>query len=220
MRIECPPLPFAYEALEPHMSAETLHLHHDKHQKTYFDKLCELVQGTEFAELDLETIIASTAKSRGAKEKKIFNNAAQIWNHSFFWQSMTPGGGAPPPELQNRFERDFGGFDEFRKQFADAAANLFGSGWVWLVDRKGKLEILALGNAGTPIADGASRPLLTLDVWEHAYYVDHRNRRDQFIEVFLDHLANWDFAAERMKARTTKFDPAAFGHRAEAAHRS
>jgi len=219
MRIECPPLPFAYDALQPHMSAETLRLHHDKHQKAYFDKLCGLIKDTEFTDVDLETIIASTAKARGAKEKSIFNNAAQVWNHSFFWQSMTPGGGAPPPELQDRFERDFGGFADFREKFAEAAVTLFGSGWVWLAERKGKLEILALPNAGTPIADGASRPLLTLDVWEHAYYVDFRNRRDQFVGAFLDHLANWDFAAQRLKARSAKFDPAAFGHRAEAAHR-
>ncbi len=218
MRIECPPLPFAYEALAPHMSSETLHLHHDKHQKTYFDKLCGLVAGTEFADLGLETIIASTAKARGAKEKAIFNNAAQVWNHSFFWQSMTPGGGgAPPAEFAERLERDFGGFAEFREKFAAAATGLFGSGWVWLAERKGKLEILALSNAGTPIADGVSRPLLTLDVWEHAYYVDFRNRRDQFVAAFLDHLANWGFAAQRLKSGSAAFDPAAFGQRAESA---
>jgi Fe-Mn family superoxide dismutase len=224
MRIECPPLPFAYDALAPHMSAETLRLHHDKHQKAYFDKLCGLIKDTEFTDVDLETIIASTAKARGAKEKAIFNNAAQVWNHSFFWQSMAPaapeqGGGAPPAELADRFERDFGGFGEFRAKFAEAATALFGSGWVWLAERKGKLEILALPNAGTPIADGASRPLLTLDVWEHAYYVDYRNQRDKFVAAFLDHLANWRFAAERLKARSAKFDPAAFGQRSEAAHR-
>jgi len=207
MRIECPPLPFAYDALAPHMSAETLRLHHDKHQKAYFDKLCGLVEGTELADIELETIIASTAKARGAKEKAIFNNAAQVWNHSFFWQSMTPVGGAPPSDLAERFERDFGGFAEFREKFAEAAVNLFGSGWVWLAHRKGKLEIIALPNAGTPIADGASRPLLTLDVWEHAYYVDYRNRRDQFVHAFLDNLANWEFAAGRLRSRSAKFDP-------------
>jgi superoxide dismutase, Fe-Mn family len=227
MRIECPPLPFAYDALEPHMSAETLRLHHDKHQKAYFDKLCGLIKDTEFTDVDLETIIASTATARGAKEKSIFNNAAQVWNHSFFWNSMAPvspeskARGAPAGELMERFERDFGGFGEFREKFAEAAINLFGSGWVWLAERKGKLELLALSNAGTPIADGASRPLLTLDVWEHAYYVDFRNRRDQFVHAFLDHLANWEFAAQRLKARSAKFDPAAFGQRpGEAAHRT
>jgi Fe-Mn family superoxide dismutase len=196
MRIECPPLPFAYDALVPHMSAETLRLHHDKHQKAYFDKLCGLVADSEFADADLETIIASTAQARSGKQKSIFNNAAQVWNHSFFWQSMRPGGGAPPADLAERFERDFGGFAEFRAKFAEAAVNLFGSGWVWLAHRKGKLEILALSNAGTPIADGASRPLLTLDVWEHAYYVDYRNARPKFIETFLNSLVNWEFAAK------------------------
>ncbi len=217
MRIECPPLPFAYDALAPHMSAETLHLHHDKHQKGYFDKLRGLVEGTEFAGLDLETIVASTAKARGANEKAIFNNAAQLWNHSFFWQSLAPAGGAPPDELRGRLERDFGSVEGFREKFAAAATGLFGSGWVWLAERKGKLEILALANAGTPIADGASRPLLTLDVWEHAYYVDFRNRRDQFVAAFLDHLANWNFAAERLKSHGIAFDPAAFGQRHAAA---
>jgi Fe-Mn family superoxide dismutase len=221
MRIECPPLPFAYDALEPHMSAETLRLHHDQHQKGYFDKLCGLVAGGEgaggegaggeFADADLETIIAGTAGARGARHKAIFDNAAQVWNHSFFWRSIAPGGGAPPADLRERIERDFGAFAAFRAKFADAALNLFGSGWVWLAQRKGKLEILALPNAGTPIADGASRPLLALDVWEHAYYVDYRNRRDRFVDAFLDHLANWEFAAERLRARSAKFDPAALG---------
>lgn len=217
MRIECPPLPFAYDALAPHISVETLHLHHDKHQKGYFDKLCGLVEGTEFAALDLETIIASTAKARGAKAKAIYNNAAQVWNHSFFWQSIAPGGRGPTAVLQERVVRDFGGFEAFREKFAAAATGLFGSGWVWLAERKGRLEIVPLANAGTPIADGASRPLLALDVWEHAYYVDYRNRRDRFAAAFLDHLANWDFAAERLKARSAKFEPGAFGQRPEAA---
>src|SRR6185503_16111338 len=220
MRIEFPPLPFAYNALEPHMSAETLRLHHDEHQRGYFEKLHTLVADTEYAELDLETLIASTVHGRGAKQRAIFNNAGQLWNHSFFWQSIAPGGGRPSTDLQDRITRDFGGFVAFREQFAETAASLFGSGWVWLVDRKRKLEILALPNAGTPISDGASRPLLTLDVWEHAYYLDYRNRRDQFVSAFLDHLANWDFAAQRLKARSAKFDPAAFGQRTEAAPRS
>jgi Fe-Mn family superoxide dismutase len=215
MRIECPPLPFAYDSLEPHMSAETLRLHHDKHQKGYFDKLCGLVKDTEFADADLETIIQSTASARGAKQKQIFNNAGQVWNHSFFWNSIAPGGGAPPADLMDLVERDFGGFEAFRRKFADAAVGLFGSGWVWLAHRKGKLEILPLANAGTPVADGSSLPLLTLDVWEHAYYVDYRNRRDQFVDTFLNHLANWDFAAERLRAQSARFDPAAFGQTEE-----
>jgi len=218
MRIECPPLPFAYDALAPHMSAETLRLHHDKHQKAYFDKLCGLVAGGELADADLETIIASTANARGARQRAIFDNAAQLWNHSFFWQSMAPGGGAPSGDLMASLERDFGGFAAFRDEFAKAAVGLFGSGWVWLAHRKGKLEILSLPNAGTPIADGASRPLLALDVWEHAYYVDYRNERDRFVDAFLDHLANWRFAAERLRARSAKFDPAAFAETREHRH--
>jgi Fe-Mn family superoxide dismutase len=209
MRFDFSPLPFAYDALEPHMSAETIRLHYDKHHRGYFDKLSNLVAGTEYADLDLEAIIAGTAQARGAAQRTIFNNAAQLWNHSFFWQSIAPGGNNPPAELQDRFGRDFGGFAGFRDQFSKAAAALFGSGWVWLVDRKGKLEILALPNAETPISDGASRPLLTLDVWEHAYYVDYRNRRDQFIQVFLDHLANWRFAADQLRSRSATREPIA-----------
>jgi len=218
MRIECPPLPFAHDALAPHMSAETLALHHDKHQKTYFDKLCGLIEGTEFAERDLETIIVSTANARGAKIKKIFNNAAQVWNHTFFWHCLAPGGSTPPAALKEKIARDFGSWSAFRDEFAKAAADLFGSGWVWLALRKGKLQIMALPNAGTPLADGASRPLLVLDVWEHAYYVDHRNKRDRFVEVFLDELANWEFAAERLRARSAKFEPSAVAGRAGDAH--
>lgn len=207
MRIEFPPLPFAYDALEPHMSAESLRLHHDHHQKGYFDKLRDLVADTEYADLDLETLIASTVHGRGAKQRAIFNNAGQLWNHSFFWQSIAPGGGRPPADLQDRITRDFGGFARFREQFAEAAATLFGSGWVRLVDRKRKLEILVLPHAGTPISDGASRPLLTLDLWEHAYYLDYRNRRDLFIDAFLDHCANWRFAAERLRSRSAILHP-------------
>ncbi|MGH7006198.1 MAG: superoxide dismutase, partial [Alphaproteobacteria bacterium] len=149
-----------------------------------------------------------------------------LWNHTFFWHSIAPAAhgsepAAPPADLQDRIEHDFGGFSEFRDKFAETAANLFGSGWVWLAHRKGKLEILALSNAGTPIADGTSRPILTLDVWEHAYYVDYRNRRDRFIDVFLNQLVNWEFAADRLRARSAKFDPAAhIEHRADTAGRA
>jgi Fe-Mn family superoxide dismutase len=216
MRVAFPPLPFAYNALEPHMSAETLRLHHDQHQRGYFETLRELVADTEYADLDVETLIASTAPARGARQRAIFNNAAQLWNHNFFWQSIAPGGVKPPADLQHCIERDFGSFAAFRDKFAEAAAALFGSGWVWLVDRKGKLGILGAPNAGTPIADGASRPLLTLDVWEHAYYVDYRNRRDRFAFAFLDHCANWQFAADRMRARSTMLHPTTTAARPEA----
>jgi superoxide dismutase, Fe-Mn family len=216
MRVDFPPLPFAYNALEPHMSAETLRLHHDKHQRGYFDKLRELVANTEYVDLDIETLIASTAQVRGAKQRAIFDNAAQLWNHSFFWQSIAPGGGRPPVDLEDRIQRDFGGFAEFREQFAEAAAALFGSGWIWLVDRKGTLAILSSPNASTPIADGATRPLLTLDVWEHAYYLDYRNRRDRYTDTFLDHCANWQFAADRMRSQSAMLHPTTTAARPEA----
>jgi Fe-Mn family superoxide dismutase len=216
MRVEFQPLPFAYDALEPHMSAATLRLHHDQHHRGYFDKLRELVADTEYADLDIETLIASTVHARGAKQRAIFNNAAQLWNHSFFWQSIAPGGGRAPADLEERMQRDFGGFAAFRDRFAEAAAALFGSGWVWLVERKGKLAILGTSNAGTPIADGTSRPLLTLDVWEHAYYLDHRNRRDQFTFAFLDHCANWQFAADRMRSESAMLHPIPTAARPEA----
>lgn len=209
MRIEFPALPFAYDALEPHISAEALRLHHDKHQRAYFDKLVGLIEGGKLGEVGLETVIASTANSRAARRRAIFDHAAQVWNHAFFWRSIAPGGGPPPPDLLMRIERAFGSFAALRERFAAAAMDLFGAGWVWLAERKGTLEILALSNAGTPIADGASRPLLALDLWEHAYYVDYRHRRDRFVAVFLDELANWDFAAERLRAASAKLDPAA-----------
>ena len=145
--------------------------------------------------------------ARGAKQRAIFNNAGQLWNHSFFWQSISPTGGRSPADLQDRITHDFSGFALFREHFSQAAAALFGSGWIWLVDRKRKLEILALPNAGTPIADGASRPLLTLDLWEHAYYLNYRNRRDRFTDAFLDHCANWQFAAERLNSRSAMLHP-------------
>ena len=207
MRIEYPPLPYAHDALAPHMSAETLELHHGKHQKTYFDKLVGLVKDTEFADRDLETIIVSTANARSGNAKKIFNNAAQLWNHAFFWHCLKPGGGKRAQALDDCLERDFGGVQKFRDEFAETAVDLFGSGWVWLAHRKGKLEIVPNANAGNPIADGASRPLLVLDVWEHAYYVDHRNKRKDYVDAFLDKLANWEFAAGRLKARSAKFEP-------------
>lgn len=208
MRIEYPPLPFAHDALAPHMSAETLELHHGKHQKTYFDKLKGLVEGTEFADQDLETIIVSTANARSGNAKKIFNNAAQLWNHAFFWHCLTPGGPKRAASLDDRLKRDFGSVEKFREAFAEQAIDLFGSGWVWLAHRKGKLEIVPTSNAGNPLSDGASRPLLVLDVWEHAYYVDHRNKRKDYVDTFLDKLANWEFAAERLQARSAKFEPA------------
>jgi Fe-Mn family superoxide dismutase len=216
MPIEFPPLPFAYDALEPHMSAETLRLHYDKHHKGYFEKLVDLIADTEYADADLETVIVANARARGTKQRAISNNARQLWNHSFFWQSIAPGGGKPPADLRQRIEHDFGSFAAFRDHFVSAGVSLFGSGWVWLVDRVGKLEIVALPNAGTPITDRALWPLLTLDVWEHAYYVDYRNQRDRFAHAFLDQFANWQFAAERLRSRSASLEPMTNAARREA----
>ena len=189
-----PPLPWDQGALEPVMSARTIGLHYGKHHKTYVDKLNELVAGTRLADLPLEQVIAEAA---GDKEKsKIFNNAAQHWNHSFFWQCLKPGGGKPSDELARRIDADFGGFDAFARKLEETAVNTFGSGWAWLVLRNGKLEILSTSNAGTPITMGAT-PLLTVDVWEHAYYVDYENRRPEFVKAVIGKLLNWDFAAKQ-----------------------
>ena len=192
-----PPLPWDQGALEPVMSARTIGLHYGKHHKTYVDKLNELVAGTRLADLPLEQVVAEAA---GDKEKaKIFNNAAQHWNHSFFWQCLKPGGGRPSDDLARRIDADFGGFDAFAKKLEEAAVNTFGSGWAWLVLRNGKLEILSTSNAGTPITMGAT-PLLTVDVWEHAYYVDYENRRPEFVKAVIGKLLNWDFAQKQMES--------------------
>jgi superoxide dismutase, Fe-Mn family len=191
MAFELPPLPYAKDALAPHMSAETLEFHHDKHHRAYVDKLNELVEGTDLAGQSLEHIIRATAKDDA--KAAIFDNAAQAWNHDFFWHSMKPaGGGKPSVDVIARIDRDFGSFDKFHKAFAKAAADQFGSGWVWVVLDRGKLKVTKTANADTPIAHRQT-PLLACDVWEHAYYLDYRNRRADFVTVFLDLLTNWDF---------------------------
>jgi Fe-Mn family superoxide dismutase len=191
------PLPYAENALEPHISARTLGFHYGKHHRGYVDNLNKLIAGTPLAGRSLEEIVAETA---GKPDKTaVFNNAAQVWNHDFFWRSMRPGGGgAPAGALLAAIEKSFGSFDEFKKAFAAAGTGQFGSGWVWLVQDGGGLEIVATSNADTPAARGRNA-LLTCDVWEHAYYLDYQNRRKDFVEVFLEHLANWEFAASRMK---------------------
>lgn len=188
MAFELPPLPYAHDALAPHMSKETLEYHHDKHHKTYVDNLNKLVPGTEFEGKDLETIIL---KSSGG----VFNNAAQIWNHTFFWHCLSPkGGGEPNGALADAIKRDFGSFDAFKEKFSDASIKQFGSGWGWLVKNKdGKLEITSTSNAGNPLTNGQT-PILTCDVWEHAYYIDYRNKRPDFLGAFWK-LVNWEFAA-------------------------
>ena len=189
-----PPLPWAENALDPVISARTIALHYGKHHRAYVTKLNELVAGTRFADLPLEQVMKETE----GKEQKIFNNAAQAWNHTFFWNCLRKGaGGAPQGELAQRIERDLGGHEQFRKQFAQAAIDCFGSGWAWLVDRGGKLEITATSNAANPLTKGAT-PLLTLDVWEHAYYVDYENRRPEFVNAVIDKLLNWEFAQQQL----------------------
>ncbi|AKG22048.1 superoxide dismutase [Calothrix sp. 336/3] len=194
-----PPLPFAMDALEPYgMKAETFEYHYGKHHKAYVDNLNKLTEGKDLADKSLEEVI--TIAFKDASLTGIFNNAAQVWNHTFFWSCLKPaGGGAPTGDLAARIDKDFGSFDKFKEDFSTAAATQFGSGWAWLVDDNGTLKITKTPNAENPLVHG-QKPLLTLDVWEHAYYVDFRNARPAFIKNFLDNLVNWDFVAERLAA--------------------
>lgn len=189
MKHELPKLPYDLKALAPFVSEEQMDFHYNKHHAAYFTKLNSLIDGKPEADLKLDDIVI---KSAGA----IFNNAAQAWNHTFFWNCMSPsGGGNPKGDLMKAIEKDFGSFEAFKKQFSDAAAALFGSGWAWLAkNAQGKLEIMPLSNADTPLKYQKT-PILTLDVWEHAYYIDYRNRRPDFIGKFWD-VTNWDFAAK------------------------
>lgn len=189
MSFELQPLPYAPEALEPYISARTMEFHYGRHHQTYVDNLNALIKGTPFESMDLEEIIrASAGKPETAA---IFNNAAQVYNHSFFWQSMRPnGGGEPKAELKARLEKDFGSVEKFKEEFKAAAVSQFGSGWAWLVEDAGRLKIVKTANADTPIAHGI-KPLLTIDVWEHAYYLDYQNRRAAFVDAWLQHLINW-----------------------------
>ena len=191
MAIELPPLPYARDALAPHISAETLDYHYGKHHQTYVTNLNNLIKGTEFENLDLVAIVK---KSQGG----MFNNAAQIWNHTFYWNSLSPkGGGEPSGKLADAIKKSFGGFAQFKEDFSKTAVGTFGSGWAWLVQRAdGSLALVSTSNAATPIT-GADRPLLTCDVWEHAYYIDYRNARPKYVEAFWN-LANWEFAASQM----------------------
>jgi Fe-Mn family superoxide dismutase len=197
MAFELPRLPFPKDALEPHMSAQTLDFHHGKHHQAYVTALNALIKGQPFENQPLEQIIKATYKD--ASKTGVFNNAAQVWNHSFFWDSLKPnGGGMPPGDLAAAIERDCGGLDKFREAFKAAAVGQFGSGWAWLVAEGGRLKILATPNAVNPVAEG-QHALLCCDVWEHAYYLDFQNRRPDFVQAFLDHLVNWDFAARNLQ---------------------
>ena len=192
MSFELPNLPYAKDALAPHISAETFDYHHGKHHQAYVTKLNALTEGKPEASKSLEELIKSTSGG-------LFNQAAQVWNHTFFWNSMKPsGGGAPSGDLADAINRDFGSFDKFKEAFSAAAAGQFGSGWAWLVKDGDKLAVTSTSNAGNPMTDGKT-PILTLDVWEHAYYVDYRNARPKFIEAYLENLVNWDFAAANFK---------------------
>ncbi|MCJ9428892.1 superoxide dismutase [Kordiimonas marina] len=201
MSFELPALPYADTALEPHISANTLSFHHGKHHNAYVTNLNKLIEGTDFAGKSLEDIMKATAGD--AAKAGVFNNAAQVWNHTFYWHSMSPnGGGKPSGALADKIDADFGSFDAFAEAFKTAGATQFGSGWAWLVlNADGKLEVVKTANAECPLTAGKT-PLLTMDVWEHAYYLDYQNRRPDYIATFLSSLVNWDFAAQNFAAAT------------------
>jgi Fe-Mn family superoxide dismutase len=191
MKHELPDLPYPSNALEPHISAETLAFHHGKHHRTYVDKLNELIPGTPHEKMALEEIIRSASGG-------IFNNAAQIWNHSFYWNCLSPdGGGAPTGTIAERIDNHWGAFEKFQGELTQSAVTNFGAGWTWLVQNgQGELEIVNTSNAGTPLTDDKT-PILTIDVWEHAYYIDYRNARPKYVEAYWN-LVNWDFANQNL----------------------
>jgi superoxide dismutase, Fe-Mn family len=196
MAFELPPLPYPKNALAPHISEQTFDFHHGRHHQAYVTNLNNLIKGSPTESQPLEEIIKSSYKD--TTKTGLFNNAAQVWNHTFFWSSMKPhGGGAPGGNLAAAITRDCGGLDKFKEQFKATAVGQFGSGWAWLVADKGQLKIIGTPNAVTPLAEGQTA-LLTCDVWEHAYYLDYQNRRPDFVQAFLDHLVNWDFAAQNL----------------------
>jgi len=207
MRFKLPPLPYDEDALEPYISADTMVVHHGKHHRAYINKLNQLIDGTEFGNVELIDIIRAIHDAPG--QRALFNNAAQSWNHEFFWNSMKPDGGGAPLDsaLATQMTEAFGEIDDFREAFVAAATGQFGSGWVWLVaDPHGSLSIEATSNAETPLM-GDLVPLLTCDVWEHAYYLDYKNRRADFVNAYLDHLVNWDFAAENLASHAAEDAP-------------
>lgn len=192
MAITLPELPYSKDALAPHISAQTLEFHYGKHHAGYVTKLNAAIEGTDLANKSLEEIVKSS-------EGGVFNNAAQVWNHTFYWNSLSPnGGGAPSGAVADAINKAFGSFDKFKEEFSNAAATQFGSGWAWLVQNSsGDLEIVKTGNAGCPLTHGHT-PILTIDVWEHAYYLDYQNKRPDYIAAFWN-LVNWDFANSNLK---------------------
>lgn len=200
MAFTLPELPFGRSDLAPHISEDTIDYHYGKHHATYVKNLNDLVAGTDHESQDLETLIKDVAGD--ADKVGIFNNSAQVWNHTFYWHSLKPnGGGQPSGELAEKISADFGSFEDFVSAFKKAGATQFGSGWAWLVFNKssGKLTVTKTANAETPLTDDNLIPLLTCDVWEHAYYLDYQNKRPHYLDIFFDHLVNWDFAAENLK---------------------
>ena len=202
MAFELKPLPFPKESLGPTMSTSTLEHHHEKHHAAYVKKLNELIRGTKFENsTDLEAIIRATARGQGQekdKNKKIFNNAAQVWNHDFFWESIAPnGGGTPPDPVLKRINDSFGSLDTFRDRFVQAAVDQFGSGWAWLVANDGKIEIVTTHDADNPLTSG-QHALWTCALWEHAYYLDYQQERATFVKAVLEKIANWQFVGKRL----------------------
>ncbi len=198
MAFDLPTLPYPKNALEPHISERTLTFHHEKHHQAYLTNLNNLIQGTELEKESLEEIIQATANK--TEKVGIFNNAAQVWNHTFYWHSLTPkGGGEPKGSLGKKILQDFGNLEEFTKSFKQAGVSQFGSGWAWLVlDKDGTLKVTKTPNADLPLVHG-QKALLTCDVWEHAYYLDYQNRRPDYLDIFLKNLANWDFAQDNFE---------------------
>ena len=196
-KFELPALPYAKDALEPNISENTLNFHYGKHHQAYVTKLNELVAGTDLENKTLEEIIKAT--DTDPSKAGIFNNAAQVWNHTFYWNSMSPnGGGKPTGDVLAKIEESFGSYENFATEFKNAGATQFGSGWAWLVLEEGKLKITKTANAKTPLTTSAT-PLMTMDVWEHAYYLDYQNSRPNYMNIFLEKLVNWDFVAKNLK---------------------
>ena len=191
MAIQLPDLPYAKDGLAPYISANTLDFHHGKHHRAYVDNTNKLIAGTDLANESLETIVKKTAGD--AAKGGLFNNAAQVWNHSFYWQCLKPnGGGKPAGKVADKINETWGSFDKFAEELKNAGVTQFGSGWAWLVLDGGKFKVTKTANADTPIAHGV-KPLLTVDVWEHAYYLDYQNRRPDYLATFIEKLINWDF---------------------------
>lgn len=191
MAISLPNLPFKKNALAPYISERTIEFHHEKHHNAYVVNTNKFIEGTDLSGQDLETILKKTSKD--TSKVSIFNNAAQVWNHSFYWNCMKPGGGGTPSgAVARKIDSDLGGYAKFAENFKNAGVTQFGSGWAWLIMKEGKLEIMKTSNADTPLVHGL-KPLLTVDVWEHAYYLDYQNRRPDYLGAFIEHLINWDF---------------------------